>query len=253
MCSEVVQFLHGLEGAECLEDCFAALVEAVEALGYDAIAYTAIPQMSFAVQATPIFLTSPGFSKGFLKHYVEANWVENDFTVESIVKGNLQVMNWADELQKGDLKRSQKDVIVTAREDYGLRNAISIPTQSDEKIIAGASVVSEQKDASFCLLNAEKSNLLKILIQVFHDHVFMRRELRSQFYRSVWDQFTDIEIRLMRLVVSGHTLKMSRELCGVSPTRAGNILSSLYKRMDVRNAGEFAYLVGSHELVGLTE
>lgn len=249
MSNVVVDFLYGLERATCLEECFSALVKAVEALDYDAVAYTAIPQMPFTIHASPVFLTSSGFSTGFLKHYTEANWVEDDFTVERIVQGDLRAMNWADELQSGRLTGSQIEVIETAQMEYGLRNAISIPTQSDKKLIAGASIVSEQRNQSFQILQKENLTVLKMLVRTFHDRVFMQQELRKQFYIPLLDQFSDIEIKLMKMLVGGHRLKMSEERCGISPTRAGNVLSSLYKRLDISNASEFAYLVGLHELV----
>jgi len=245
----IVDFLHDLEKSENILDCFTALTKSVEALGYDAVSYAAMPLSILSSTQTPIFLSSRNFNESFLSHYLDENLIEHDFTVERISQGRMDVMDWTKELEKKHLTNEQENVINIAKFDYGIQNAVSIPTQSNEELIAGCSFTSENNSKQFQILNTQNLGTLKAVAQLFHDRIFANTTFRQHFYLPILQQFSKDELHVISLIVGGHRLKMSQELCGISPTRAGNILSALYKRYGLKNASELAYLVGVHKLI----
>lgn len=248
--SILTDFLSELTSAESVPQAFGALARAIESMGFDAIVYTAIP-LTLKVSdrsAEPVFLASRGFSPGFLKHYEEAGLARHDFTIERVRAGHLDVLDWGEEHRGPHLSAEQRRVIEVARFDHAIRNALSIPTRSDEHVIAGASVISGEGADGFAALKAERVEILRTVVELFDNWVFARAERHHHFYSSLIDQFSDDEARVIKLVIGGHRLKESQELCGISPTRAGNILSSLYRKLGISNAQELAYLVGVHRL-----
>lgn len=247
--SLLTDFLSDITVAESAPEGFAALARAIEAMGFGAVAYTAIPLTLTAVETPePTFLASPDFSRGFLEHYGEANLARHDFTIERIRAGQMAVMDWREEGRQGRLNADQQAVVDLASADYGIRSALSLPTRSDEHVIAGASVVSDDTAARFRLLKRERLETLRAVTALFHDWTFSVPERRRRFYEPLLGQLSAGERRVIRLVTGGQRLKCSRELCGISPTRAGNILSALYKRLGISNAHELAYLVGVHQI-----
>ena len=250
--SPLADFVSGLSAADTLETAFDVLSGSVVRLGFDAVAYTAIPTTLVpAGRLVPVFLASADFDRRFLAHYVEAGLERHDFTIERIRAGRLDTLDWSEERTHGRLSPGQVELVDLARVDYGLRNAISVPTLNDGHVIAGASVVTNERDAPFARLKRERLGTLSALVNLFHHCVFATPAFRGHFYSALLERFTAQERRVTRMIVGGHRLKSSPELCGLSPTRAGNVLSGLYAKFGVGNAGEFAHLVGLHGLVRL--
>lgn len=248
----VADFVSGVAAAESVADAFSSLSDAAEALGFDSIVYTVIPLSLIAAErVTPVFLASNGFSAGFLKHYLEADLSRHDYTIERAGAGRLEVTDWHEERAGRRLTPEQGGVVDTARFDYGIRSALSIPTLGGRHVVAGACVTSGEGDVAFELLKSERLTTLRSLVEIFHCRVFASAEFRQPFYSTFLDRFTADEAMIVKLIVAGHRLKSSRDLCGISPTRAANIRSSLYRKLGVGNASELAYLVGVHDIARL--
>lgn len=247
--SILADFVSGLAAAESVSEGFRSLSQAVESLGFGAIAYTAIPvTLGAAGSPTPVFLASSGFSGAFLRHYDEAGLARHDFTIERVRAGCLEVMDWAEERAGSRLTAEQSALVDTARFDYGIRNAVTIPTLSDGHVLAGASITCDEGMLAFRTLKRERLETLRIVVKLFHDRVFSASEFRRPFYSPFLGQLSCDECKVIRLIVAGHRLKSSLDLCDISPSRAGNILSSLYRKLGISNASELAYLVGLHQI-----
>jgi len=243
-------FLASLNDAHELEQGFFCLEQLVFNLGFDSLVYSAMPK-SFGDPGlfTPVFLSSDEFGRGFLTHYNDASLWEHDFTIERIQNGYMQTMDWNIERKGALLSAAQNEVIDLAGADYGIKNAISIPMQSDRYIIAGASVTSRQARASFDALLNERLSVLKFALSCFHQFVFRHSSHSHYFYLPLLRQFTPSEKSMLAFATTGRPLKQSRDFTNLSPTRAGNVLSSLYEKLGVANRSELSFLIGRHRLL----
>lgn len=247
--SIVFECFSGVSSAGSVREGFHHLCHAVEALGFNGISYTVVPlSLAAAGEVDPVFLVSPDFGDRFLRHYEQAGLARHDFAIERARAGHVRTLDWQHELGKGKLTAEQRALIELARADYGIRNALTLPTRSDRHLIAGASVTCEERDERFETLKRERADTLRHLVRFFHDWVFAAPEFRRCFYEGFLGRLSDDEVKVVKMAINGQLLKNSRELCGLSPSRAGNLLSGLYRRLDVKNASELSYLVGLHQI-----
>ena len=165
----------------------------------------------------------------------------------------LDVMDWQLESRELRVTANQQELIDLAVCEYGMKNAVTIPTQADEDIIAGASVVSYSGRSAFeKLKDAHFAEVLE-LVRHFHRFVFMRSSNSAFFYRPVIDALTESQKRVLAFVVKGHLQKHSKEHIGLSPTRTGNVLSELYECFNVKNASQLSYVAGRHRLIDMID
>lgn len=241
----IADFVLELERAEDLEGCFAALTKAVTALGLGGVIYTSIPLgLQPLHEGGPIFLRSEEFDPRFLIHYQESGFAEDDFTIKRITAGDLAVMDWWSEERKGLLTPGERRVIETAREEYRLTNGISIPTMSCRHQIAGASIVSDERDERFALLLHDSLPILRPLVRLFHDRIYAHPTFQSRFYSRLCESLSERERDLLRFTAQGLPLKVYQDLYGVSPSVAGNQRSRLFDKLGVKNSAELMYFVG---------
>lgn len=248
----LAEYFFCLTSIDRVEEAFTLLDTRIRALGFDAVAYSAMP-VSIGAQGSfkPVFLTSHDYSRDFLRHYDEAGLWQKDFTIERIQAGSLEVMDWQLESGRGGLTLDQQEVVDLATFEYGIRNAFTVPTQSDQHIVAGASVLAYMDRSAFESIVSINQQEAEQLIRIFHQYVFMRTNTASFFYQPLLDTLTDTQKRVLSFIVTGRFQKHSKEHIGISPTRTGNVLSELYERLDVSNVSQLSYLAGHHRLVDM--
>lgn len=252
--ADILGYVVELGGTDNIEAAFEVLGKYVDKFGFDAISYSAIPRsLGIAERFAPVFLATENFSIGFLQQYAEESLWRSDFAIERIMDGHMNPLDWVQELKTGQLAANQQGVIELANVDYGIRNAVTIPTQSDLHIVAGASVISSESNRVFTQLSKNRLAQTCFLVEHFHNLVFSRVPNRVLFYRPVLDELTAAERRVLGFVVAGKPLKQCKEFTGISPTMAGNIMSRLYRRLQVANASELAYLMGHHQILTMFE
>ena len=81
--------------------------------------------------------------------------------------------------------------------------------------------------------------------------MFSAPDRRHRFCSTFVERLSRDELQLIEPVIGGHRLKSSPDPCGLSPVRAGNVLSSPYRKLGVGNVHELAYLVGVHQIARL--
>ena len=109
-------FVAGITTSGSPAEGFGHLADAVDALGFGATTYTAIPlTLGAARRLAPVFLVSEAFNGGFLRHYEEADLARHDFTIERAREGRLDVMDWREEHARGRLTDEQSEVVDVAR------------------------------------------------------------------------------------------------------------------------------------------
>lgn len=245
-------FITKLENAKNLSDCFKALEQSIELLGFSGVIYSSIPIGLNALSNDDlVFLRSAHFSAAFLDHYTEANFSADDFTIKRIQNSNLNIADWWAEEQKGLLLPEERHVIEVARTDYKITNGISIPMSSTPHHIAGASVISGESKAFFAKLLAENLPTLQTLITLFHHRVQGNTEFKKTFYLPVLSKLNTREKQILKFTLSGKAYKTLDNSYGLSASAAANIRTELFKKFGVSNVSELVYLAGLHNLTAM--
>lgn len=243
----ITDFVIALDSSLTTHECFNALVKSVESLGFTGLVYSSMPIGLKGLP--PVFLASSNFSATFLKHYLEANFLAEDFTIKRILDGNLNTFNWWTEEEKNQLTTEEKHVIEVAKFDYGITNGISVPTLSQPHHIAGASIIAENNNTLFNKLLSERLCTLKTIINLFHQRVYFDIECKKTFYLPLLETLNISEKQVLKFTTTGTPYKNIGDFYNISPSLASNIRSDLFKKLDVKNVSELSYLLGLHNLV----
>ncbi len=248
----LTDFITQFNNTVSLADSFKVLEHTVELLGFAGLVYSSIPiGLSAMSNADVVFLKSTHFSAAFLEHYAEASFAANDFTIKRIQSGNLSTANWWSEEQKGLLLTEEKQVIEVARTDYQINNGISIPMLSTPHHIAGASVISDEQNPYFAKLLIERLPLLQTCITLFHHRVQGSTDYKKTFYLPVLNNLNAREKQILKFTLSGKAYKTLDSRYGISASAAANIRTELFKKFEVSNVNELAYLAGLHDLIAM--
>ncbi|EXJ13301.1 autoinducer binding domain-containing protein [Imhoffiella purpurea] len=242
----VVDYVRELCAAEGLEQCFAALERAVVRLGFDGLVYSSY-LLYLKEGASPVLLRSEGFDASFLKHYVEAEFSDRDFTIKRILQGDLKPIDWWREDERGVLEPEERTVIEVARHDYGLCNGVSIPTLSNKEEIAGASLVSRDKGPLFSKLLDERIEVLRNLVRLFHDRIHSDPLCRKSMMLEHLSNLSDKERKILEFLATGRPLK---NIDGeeVTPAYANKLLTGLCQRLGADNRQQLRYILGLYRI-----
>ena len=218
--SVLTDFLEKIGLATNINDMFAALERAAISLGFDNISYTYVPSVigNNLYQLSPIFLISQSYETKFISHYVSEKLGQDDFTIKRIKHGDMTPMNWWGEAKMKTLTHKEQKVIEIARNDYGIRHGITIPTYSSNKGIAGISVTSSESNEVFSLLCKERLKTIKAISQIFNDRVLISPEILNNFMHPFLQKLTDTEKAVLK--------KLSQ---GVAPKKIAHDLNSSQK------------------------
>lgn len=225
-----MEFMVELQEAATLDDAFAAYEKLVQSLGFDGALYTFVPQIYLAnkLPITPLFKTSDAYCPAFLRHYQEAGFDQHDFTVKRIAQGERQILDWWLESRKGVLTRQEKKVIITAREDYGIRNGLSLPLVGGLPGLGGVSCISGEKGDAYQLLLHEKLFVLQHCTRMFHEHVMAHSHLKIYFLAPLLEQLSPKEKRLLRFVLDGLPMKtLPDQVAGISQKYGEKLLDGI--------------------------
>ena len=125
-----LEFVTQLYTASDLDQAFLIYDQHVQRLGFEGALYAYIPRiyLEYGLRVAPVFKVSSTRDRRFMQHYQEAGFEQHDFTVRAIFAGYTDPIDWWHEERKGVLSAQERNVILTAREDYGIRHGISIST-----------------------------------------------------------------------------------------------------------------------------
>ncbi len=238
---DLVQALYGLD---TVPERFHIYQQTVCNLGFDAVCYSFEPKSSFNpdLKRPPVFEVSPRFPLNFLQDYKKNGWFQDDFTIREICEGKLQAKDWKQKEQSTQLKEREKHLIRVAREQYGIKNAISIPTMKHLVGLAGASIISFQDDASFAALKRDHLTTLTACTQVFNDIIMQQpAQLVKTFVFDKLPKITPKERIVLRELLSGVPLKQLGEASGINPNAAKNHLARLRQKFEVNKTEQLKY------------
>ena len=229
----VLDYYDQLFSADGIDEMFLALEKATASLGFDNLSYTFVPggisQSPNKLQ--PIFKISKRYNVGFIRHYVDAEFGQEDFTIKRILSGELSPMVWWQEAKNKSISRAEKAVIEVARGEYGIHHGISIPTYTDGYNIAGVSVTREYRDHQFDELCLERGEHLQRISQMFSDRVLCRHDIRAVFMAPFLQKLTATEKKVLSKLAKGCNLKaVCHELQLDYKYVANSVIKSLRKK-----------------------
>lgn len=248
------KFALALSEADGFEECFKLLKDTVQQLGFDGALYMSIPVgLLQHKEKTPltIFQASNAYAPIFLQHYAHENFAEHDYTIKATAAGEKGVMDWWGVVHKGILNEKELNVFAVAREEYKMRNGLSIPILSTAYEISGGSVVSYENDDAYAKLIKDHSSTIETLMKLFHCRVHADIACNKVFIAPLLEDLSPKERMLLKFMISGRPLKVIDKHCELSPGYAKNLLATVCAKLGAKNVHELIYLLGVYRLIEL--
>ena len=170
----IAKFAVNLAESSGFDECFKLLKGAVQQLGFDGVLYMSIPVgliQHRVRKPVTIFKASSAYTPTFLEHYACENFAEHDYTIKATAEGEKGLIDWWSIARRNILDEGELNVFVVAREEYKMRNGLSVPTLSTQHEIAGGSVVCYDRDEVYAKLVKNNASHVQTLIKLFHYRV----------------------------------------------------------------------------------
>lgn len=244
-------FLEELLTSKTFDEAFDAYDKQVQKLGYEGAIYAFIPKLYLKAGSpiTPIFKISESRDPAFIKHYIDAGFEKDDFTIQRIVyQEESKIIDWWEEEAKGTLNPAQKNVIATAKEIYGIHNGISVPIMNSQKGIATVSVTSSEKGDAYQTLITENFQIFQDCTIIFHQHITSNPQLQHYFLSPLLSKLTSTEKRLLPFLASGLPVKAINLTPKVTPKYADKLIYSIRRKFGNINKAQLIYHIGLLQL-----
>ncbi len=245
-------FCAELHTVETFDSHFRVYEKYIELLGFDGACYTYLPkiQVENISLVQPVFAKTEHYPMAFLEDYEKQQFHNHDFTIRKGKEScSLSPMDWRDHELHGDLSEDEKNLIVFARENHGIINAITIPTQVSDAILAGASVISFLDDSEFKILKDKNLDTLDVITKTFHDKISSNSNLVKLFSQPLLEKLTETELTALRLLSEGIPTKHLIEHMDVGERYAGEIIGRLCKKLNGINRDQLFFLLGRINLL----
>lgn len=244
-------FIDELYAASSFDECFKVYEKYIKLLGFDGGTYTYIPKLSLETQfsSTPIFVHTSDYPTDFLEDYSVSNFDKNDFTLrqaKSLVTNQFVTMDWREYELNNQVNSAEKELIVLIREEYQIKNAITILTMHPSGL-SGTSLISSNKDDQFSLLKQDNLQTMIRCAQCFHSSIVS--SLPQQLVLSTLENLTQTERDVLRHLASGAVLKTIPDKVDVTYKYAANLLGDLRKKFGHISRDRLMYLAGALHLL----
>lgn len=245
--------------AECKsgEEKFSILEKYIRQSGFESIIYTYIPSYSLPEpikeKLAPCMMLSKSYPEKFLEQYVEESFDQHDFTIKKIRNGDLSPINWWQYEAEYGLSKEEKNVITVARSDFSITNGLSIPTQSNKKGIAGASLICSSKDKGFDLLVHERLFVVSRIIRLFHNDIMMENDFIKQNLLSGLPLLSKKEIQVIRFLISGYPMKQIEDHTGITYRYANKLLEKVRGKFGGLSKDQLIYTVAQLDVLRLKD
>jgi len=242
----LLDFINEIDTAIDLDTHFLALENAATALGFENVSYTYMPSVlgNSLQQYAPVFKLSRRYNTAFIERYSQEMFAQHDFTIKRIRGGDLRPMSWWEEEGRKALCSEERHVIEVAREEYGIRHGLSLPTFSDGASIAGVSVTSPDSDHHFELLDAERRETMRKIARLFSDRVLVMPQNRASFLLPILERMSLTEKLLLQKLSQDKTLKTASAEIGISYRHAGNVIERLRSKLGNISRDQLLYIAG---------
>lgn len=240
-----VNFIVALHNTSSLDEAFAVYDRQVQQLGFEGALYAFIPRLYLETDSSflPVSKISESRNPAFLQHYQEAGFEKHDFSLRSIMQGRMDPIDWWGEECKGILTPVERQVLVTAREDYGIMHGVSLCTMNEERGVAGASIVSSEKTPQYRKLVDERLQAWQLSTELFHAHVMVDPHLHTFFLSTLLERLTVKEKQLLRFIVEGKPMK-SADIPNLTYKYNDKLLHGIRRKLGGLSKGRLIYHLG---------
>jgi len=243
-------FIQRLYDSKTLEEKFATLEHEVISSGFDGVLYTFIPKLSLLTESLqPVFQFSKSYAK-IVDNYQKHNFSKNDFTIRLIEEGKLSIIDWWIEAEKLSLTQEEEYIVKVTRDDFGVSKGISFPTLGNDMGIAGASIISFNKEYAKKEVDPTILEHLKTCSRMYHDHTMIHQDARYEFILPILNALTPKKKIVLRYLISGRAMKNIAEESDITTRYAEKLLVELRKDFGDISKNELIYYLG---LLNITE
>ncbi len=221
--------------ANHIDQQFITFTETIQAIGFDEVAYSYAPRLVLEQKnrPPPIFKVSPSYPLDFLAQYASQRLDESDYAIKAVLSGNLAPIDLWEQAGNGLLNASEQNVLNIGRYDYGIFNSLVVPTQADERGVAGAALVSRTKNIQhYTMLKQENTKLAIRITYQFHLFATHANGFKTEFLEPALSAFTPTQLRILQHLASGKHLK---EMDGISYRFAQRTLNELLRSLHTEN------------------
>lgn len=242
-------FVQALYAAKSFEQRFKVYEQYIQKLGFEGGTYTYIPRIRLEAELCTelVFAHTDGYPSTFLDHYQGDRLDADDFTLRKAqgwkVSDELLTMDWRAYEMQGLVNRNEQRLIMLARDEYNIKNALSMHTMHIGGL-SGSSIISSENDTTFELLKQDKMDTLYHCARLFHDINATSSNVSNRFVLPILASLTPTELFILRYLSSGKALKNINYESNVSYKYAANKLGDIRKRLGVKTQDRLMYLVG---------
>lgn len=243
-------FIQRLYDSETLDEKFSALEFEVLNSGFDAVLYTFIPKLSLLKEPLqPVFQFSESYTE-IVENYQKNNFGKNDFTIRLVEEGKLAIIDWWNEAEKLTLSKEEQHVVNVTKNKFSISKGITFPTLSNDLGIAGASMISFNKDYLHKKIDSEILGHLKICCRMYHDHTMIHQDARYKFILPILQALTIKKKIVLKYLISGQPMKNITEEGDITTRYAEKLLVELRKDFGDISKNRLIYFLG---LLNITE
>lgn len=252
------EYIWEMYAVDSLTERFAVYEKYITKLGFSSALYTFVPFIQIGGSTLkPLSLKTNDFSDSFLSHYVNEDLAKDDFTIRRMKEGNMNIMDWREHEVSNILLAPENQLIETAREEFGINNALSIPLMFQSLGASGLSIISEDSDKSFEQLKKEKIQVLHYFTRVFHDLNLLNIQKIPLERIKFLNNLSEKEIGILRHLAKGNKFsKIEYHIDVASYKVASNILDNLRGKFREEfneriTRDQLMYLIGLLDILSL--
>ena len=188
------------------EDSFTAYTELINNLGYESLLYAYAPRSvldNISAIDKPLMSISENYNLEYLKEYSESHFEQTDYVIQKVLSGHAKTLDWWKDDKRGELNNKQKKILNIMRNDYGMKNGLTIPLPTGIKGMGTASVVCDEGGRLFKKLKKETHATLWAATKLFHNHIIANAYEYSTFIKPVFSSLSKTERLTLKYLLDG--------------------------------------------------
>lgn len=228
----IADFAIDFYTAESFDEAFDIYFQLVLELGFDGVLYSFIPHISTAsiFSIPPIFKSSETYSQDYLTYYGENQVDKLDPIFKLIKNGETNIIDWWEAAEERNFSDKEKEILRIARDNFGIINGITIPTLSEQRGIAGASIITSKTNKEYAKLKSKSIQTLALCTGMFHDFTLSRPLSSNSFVLPFFPDLTKKEIQVLRFQLTGKPMKQIEDSTGITTKYAEKLLANIRKK-----------------------
>lgn len=189
-------FVASLFEADSLEEAFDHYQKEVTRFGFDGVVYGIIPRpiLQSQFQIRPVYQVSAGFGSEFMHDYWQSELYKSDPFLDALQAGVEDPLDWNSKQSEPFVQRSGATrAMFEATKDHGLNDGLLIPLMSDERGVAGTTVVC-RNSADYAWACRHTLSPLRMRARLFHNLVLSRPEYSHAFAEPLLEAFNEKQL-----------------------------------------------------------